>query len=55
MQLSQYRSYKSHVPDYLHDRPKGTIVHCLERKSKALKYTIEDVKLLDKDDGIFTV
>ena len=55
MQSSQYRSYKSYVPDYLHDRPKGTIVHCLERKSKALKYTTEDVKVLDKDDGIFTV
>lgn len=38
MQSSQYRSYKSHVPDYLHDKPKSTIVHCLESKSKALKY-----------------
>ena len=54
MQSNQYRSYKSHVPDYLHDRPKGVIIHCLERKSKALKYTEEDVQE-HKDDGVFTV
>lgn len=55
MQSSQYRSYKSHVPDYLHDRLKGTLVHCLERKSKALKYTKEDITVLHNEDGIFTV
>ena len=55
MQSSQYRSYKSHVPDYLHDKPRGTIVHCIERKSKALKYTKEDVTVLDSEEGIFTV
>ena len=55
MQSSQYRSYKSHVPDYLRDRPRSTILHCLERKSKALKYTEEDIKVLDNDHGIFTV
>ena len=54
-QLGQYRSYKSYIPEYLHDRPRSTIVHCLERKSKALKYTKEDVKPLDNDNGIFTV
>ena len=55
MQSSQYRSYKSHVPDYLRDRPRSTIVHCLERKSKALKYTEEDINVVDNDQGIFTV
>ena len=52
---SQYRSYKSHIPDYLHDRPKNVIVHCLQRRSKALKYTEEDVGVLDKEDGVFKV
>ena len=52
MQSSQYRSYKSHVPDYLRDRPRSTVVHCLERKSKALKYGKEDIE--DKQ-GIFSV
>ena len=55
MQSSQYRSYKSHVPDYLRDRPRSTILHCLERKSKALKYGKEDVETLNNDQGIFSV
>ena len=32
---SSYRQYKSFVPDYLHDRPRSVIKHCLERKSKS--------------------
>lgn len=55
MQSAQYRSYKSHVPDYLKDRPKNTIIHCLERKSKALKYSREDMQVIDNDKGIFTI
>ena len=55
MQSSQYRSYKSHVPDYLRDRPRSTVVHCLERKSKALKYGKEDIEVLDDKQGIFSV
>lgn len=54
-QSSQYRTYNSIVPDYLHDRPKTTISHCLERRSKALKYTIEDVVLIDDEGGVFSV
>ena len=53
MQSSQYRFYKSHVPDYLCDKPRSTIVHCLKRKSKALKYTNEDVTMLENQEGIF--
>ena len=33
---------------------KGVIIHCLKRKSKALKYTEEDVQA-HKDDGVFMV
>lgn len=54
-QSSKYRTYNSFVPDYLHDRPKSVISHCLERKSKALKYTIEDITLIDNEIGIFSV
>ncbi len=55
MQSSQYRSYKSSVPEYLRDRPKTTILHCLERKSKALKYVTDDIKVVDSKQGIFTI
>lgn len=55
MQSSQYRSYKSHVPDYLRDRPRNTVVHCLERRSKALKYCEEDIEIVDDTQGIFSV
>lgn len=46
-QSSHNRTYNSFVPDYLHDRPKAVISHCLERRSKALKYTMEDVTVID--------
>lgn len=54
-QSSQYRTYNSFVPDYLHNRPRTTISHCLERKSKSLKYTSEDITLIDDDNGVFRV
>ena len=54
-QSSQYRSYKDFVPEYLHGRPRSTISHCLERRSKSLKYTDGDVQVVDDDLGTFTV
>lgn len=54
-QSSQYRSYKDFVPTYLHGRPRSTISHCLERRSKSLKYTSEDVTVIDEEKGCFTV
>ena len=53
-QSPQYRSYKSFIPPFLHGRPRSIIVHCLERRSKSLKYTQEDVTLVS-NEGIFTV
>ena len=47
-QNSQYRTYNHFVPDYLRDRPKAVISHCLERRSKAMKYTDEEITLLDE-------
>ena len=54
-QSSQYRTYKDFVPLYLHGRPHSTITHCLERRSKSMKYTTDDVRLVDNANGIFTV
>ena len=53
-QSAQYRSYKSFIPDFLHGRPRSVIFHSLERRSKSLKYTQEDVSTVD-DEGTFTV
>ena len=54
-QSSQYRSYKSFVPEYLCGRPRSTILHCLERKTKALKYSSSDTGVIDLKNGQFTV
>ena len=54
-QSSQCRTYNAFVPDYLHGRPKAVISHCLERRSKAMKYTTEEITVLDDKNGIFTV
>ena len=54
-QSTQYRSYKSFVPDYLCGRPRSTILHCLERKTKALKYSLCDTSVIDLENGKFTV
>ena len=54
-QSGEYRTYKSFVPDYLKGRPHATILHCLERKAKALKYSSDDVLFVDEQLGIFEV
>ena len=54
-QSSQYRTYKSFVPDYLSGRPHSVISHCLNRKTKALKYSSDDVTLVNEQLGIFEV
>ena len=53
-QSAQYRSYKSFIPDFLQGRPRSVIIHSLERRSKSLKYTQDDVRTVD-DEGIFNV
>ena len=54
-QSGQYRIYNSFVPDYLHGRPRAVISHCLERRSKSLKYTTEEISQIDDKIGEFTV
>ena len=38
-QSSQYRSYNSFTPSYLHDRPRSVVLHCLDRKSNSTKFS----------------
>ena len=52
---TDYRQYKSFVPDYLHNRPRSVIKHCLERKSNGQKYAKEDVSCIDNIQGKFQV
>ena len=52
---SNYRQYKDFVPNYLHDRPRSVIKHCLERKSNGQKYAKEDVSCIDNTNGTFQV
>lgn len=54
-QSSLYRSYKDFIPDYLHNRPHTIIRHCLNRKSKSVKYAAHDVRDVDLERGIFEV
>ena len=54
-QSTSYRSYKDFVPEYLHGRPRTTILHCLDRKANSSKYMASDVEVIDSDKGIFTV
>ena len=54
-QSSLYRSYKDFVPDYLHNKPHAVIRHCLDRKSKGVKYAAHDVHDVDAERGIFEI
>ena len=55
-QTTLYRAYNPVVvPPYLQSKPKSTILHCLHRKSKSLKYSDSDVKEVDIVRGIFEV
>ena len=54
-QSSNYRSYSSCIPSYLHDRPKSVILHSLDRQTNSLKICKESIKLTDADNGIFEI
>lgn len=53
-QSSANRKYKDSIPTYLHNRPKGVILHCLDRKATSSKFEPEDVSTT-ADEGIFEV
>ena len=51
-----YRAYSTHVPSYLHGRPRNVIIHCLEREQRARKtLSPEDIISVDSERGIFSV
>jgi len=54
-QSSQYRSYKSFIPSYLHDRSCSVVLHCLERKSNSTKFSAGSIHDIDREKGIFEV
>ena len=54
-QSSMYRSFHSHVPSYLHDRPRSVIIHCLDRKTNSAKILAEHVHDIDSEKGVFEV
>ena len=54
-QSDENRRYKDHITSYLHNRPKEVILHCLDRKTSSIQFTLEDVTVLDDEKGIFKV
>ena len=56
-QMSEtYRRYNDIVPDYLRERPRQVIIHCLEKKrSSSKKYTEDDVLTKDVKMGKLTI
>ena len=43
------------VPGYLQDRPRNTILHCLERMARGNKFTASDIIDSDQEKGIFEI
>ena len=54
-QSSCNRTYKNNIPDYLHNRPRNVILHCLDRKATSSKYSTEDVEDIDNSSGVFNI
>lgn len=51
-----YRTYNSHVPNYLQGRPKKVILHCLGREEKARRQlSKKDLLETDEEKGVFLV
>lgn len=50
-----YRLYQSHIPLYLHNRPRSVIVHCLDRKTNSCKILPEQVHDIDTVVGVFEI
>ena len=46
--------YQCFVPEFLRDRPRSVILHCLDRQTKARKYSAKDVTTTMRD-GVLEV
>ena len=49
-----FRQYSDFVPDFLRERPRSVILHCLDRQSRSSKYCSDDVQAGEKE-GLFAV
>ena len=54
-QSSQYRNYKDLVPEYLRDRPRDVILHCLDRRANSMKFKEHDIEDIDLNNGKFKI
>ena len=54
-QTSMYRTYNDFVPDYLRDRPRNIILHCLDRMERSQKLTASNIIDNDQEKGIFEI
>lgn len=54
-QSSTYRPYHSHIPSFLHNRPRSVIIHCLDRKTNSNKILPEHIHDIDFAMGVFEV
>jgi len=54
-QSSMNRRYKDCIPEYLHNRPKAVVLHCLDRKASSARFTATDVTITDSRKGVFEV
>ena len=52
-QSNEYRTYKDIVPDYLQDRPRNVILHCLDRQATSMKFEEEDIEDVNLNNGEF--
>ena len=48
-----YHSYHSHIPSYLHDRPRSVILHCLDRQTNSSKILANNIHDIDSEKGVF--
>ena len=54
-QSNVYRTYKDIVPEYLQDRPRNVILHCLDRQATSMKYDEHNIVDVDPNSGEFKV
>ena len=52
-QSNVYRTYNDIVPEYLQDRPRNVILHCLDRQATCMKYKETDIVDVDLTSGEF--
>ena len=49
-----YRPYNDNIPDFLRDRPRKVVLHCMDRVRKSSKFKNEDIQT-EHSDGRFKV